>query len=76
MLHNQSTYRGYVIGAERKNGVWFIVASPKTPDLPILGCYCSPTTAQSETHAIGEAKSRVDRVLATASELVPPVFPS
>ena len=62
--HNQSTYRGYVIGAERKSGVWFIMASPKTPDLPILNCYCSKASAQSEADAMAEAKWRVDKVLA------------
>ena len=57
-------YRGYTIGVECKGSIWLITASPKTADLPILHCYCSKATAQSETDAIAEAKYRVDRVLA------------
>jgi len=64
MLCHQSTYRGYTIGVECKGSIWLITASPKTADLPILHCYCSKATAQSETDAIAEAKYRVDRVLA------------
>ena len=64
MLCHQSIYRGYTIGLERQGSIWFITASPKTFDLPILRCYCSKATAQSETDAIAEAKYRVDRVLA------------
>jgi hypothetical protein len=64
MLCHQSTYRGYIIGVERKGSIWLTTASPKTPDLPILDCYGSKATAQSETDAIAEAKYRVDSVLA------------
>ena len=64
MLCHRSTYRGYTIGVECNGSIWLITASPKTPDLPILGCYCSKATAQSETDVIAEAKYRVDRVLA------------
>ena len=63
MLRNQSTYRGYAITVEHKSGVWFITASPKTSDLPILRCYFSKAT-QSEADAMAEAKYRVDKVLA------------
>jgi hypothetical protein len=64
MLRNQSTYRGYAITVEHKSGVWFITASPKTSDLPILRCYFSKARAQSEADAMAEAKYRVDKVLA------------
>jgi hypothetical protein len=59
MPSHQSTYRGYTIGVERKGSIWFITACPKTPDLPILHCYCSKARLQSEADAIAEAKSRV-----------------
>jgi hypothetical protein len=61
---HQSTYRGYIIGVERKGSIWLITTSPKTSDLPILRCYCSKVRAQSEADAIAEAKYRVDRLLA------------
>ena len=64
MLYQQTTYRGYAIGVERRGNSWVIFASPKAPDLPILRCYCSKATAQSETDAVAEAKYRVDMVLA------------
>ena len=64
MLRNQSTYRGYALTVEHKSGVWFITASPKTSDLPILRCYFSTARAQSEADAMAEAKYRVDKVLA------------
>ena len=64
MLCHQSTYRGYTIGLEQKASVWFITVSPKTPDLPILRCYCTKAILKSETDCITEAKSRVDKVLA------------
>jgi hypothetical protein len=64
MRCHRSTYRGYTIGVECKGSIWLITASPKTPDLPILRCYCSKATAQCETDAIAEAKYRVDMVLA------------
>ena len=64
MLCHQSTYRGYIIGVERKTSIWLITVSPKTPDLPILHRHSSETRAQSEADAIAEAKGRVDRVLA------------
>ncbi len=41
ILCHQSTYRGYIIGVERKGSIWLTTASPKTPDLPILDCYGS-----------------------------------
>jgi hypothetical protein len=63
MLCHQSTYRGYTIGVERKGSIWFTIASPKTPDLPIMDCFTSEAMAKSETEALTEAKSRVDRVL-------------
>ena len=76
MLCHPSNYRGYTIGVERKGSIWLITASPKTADLPILHCYCSKATAQSETDAIAEAKYRVDRVLAAPKviDLVEPDF--
>src|SRR5262249_620394 len=61
----QSTYRGYTIGLEQTGSVWFITVSPKTPDLPILRFYCTKAMLKSEADAIAEAKSRVDRVLAS-----------
>jgi hypothetical protein len=64
MLCHQSSYRGYTIGVEQKGSIWFITIYPKTPDLPILHCYCSKARLQSEADAIAEAKSRVDRALA------------
>jgi len=39
MQCHQSTYRGYIIGVERKTSIWLITVSPKTPDLPILDRY-------------------------------------
>jgi len=65
MLCHQSTYRGYTIGLEQTGSVWFITVSPKTPDLPILRCYCTKAILKSEADAIAEAKSRVDSVLAS-----------
>jgi hypothetical protein len=50
MLCHQSIYRGYTIGVEHKGSIWFITACPKTPDLPILHCYCSKARLQSEAH--------------------------
>jgi hypothetical protein len=63
----QSTYRyrGYIIGFERKRGFLIVSISPAAPDLPILHRHSFETVTQSETHAIAEAKSRVDRVLAS-----------
>ena len=49
---------------EQKGSIWFVIVSPKTPDLPILDCYCTKSRLQSETGAIAEAKSRVDKALA------------
>jgi len=63
MMCHQSTYRGYIIGVECQGRIWFTTASPKTPDLPIMDCFTSKATAKSETEALAEAKSRVDRVL-------------
>jgi hypothetical protein len=63
MLCHQSTYRGYIIGVECQGRIWFTTASAKTPDLPIMDCFTSKATAKSETEALAEAKSRVDRVL-------------
>ena len=62
MCH-QSTYRGYTIGVECQGSIWFTTTSPKTPDLPTMACFTSKATAKSETEAVAEAKSRVDRVL-------------
>ena len=64
MAPQSDTYRGYAIGVERRSNIWIIFASPKTPDLPILACYCSQATAQTEIDALAEAKCRVDKVLA------------
>ena len=33
MQCHQSTYRGYIIGVERKTSIWLITVSPKTPDV-------------------------------------------
>jgi hypothetical protein len=64
MLCHYSTYRGYTIGVQQQEGsIWCVTVSPKTPDLPILNCYCTKARLQSEADAIGEAKSRVDKVL-------------
>jgi hypothetical protein len=46
---------GYTIGLEQKASVWFITVSPKTPDLPILRCYCTKAILKSEADAIAEA---------------------
>jgi hypothetical protein len=64
MFCRYSTYRGYTIGVEQKDSIWLITVSPKTPDLPILHCYCTKSRLQSEADAMAEAKSRVDTVLA------------
>jgi len=48
MQCHQSTYRGYIIGVERKTSIWLITVSPKTPDLPILHRYSTETRAQSK----------------------------
>jgi hypothetical protein len=34
MLCHQSTYRGHIIGVERKGSIWFITASPKATHSP------------------------------------------
>jgi hypothetical protein len=65
MLRHYSIYRGYSIGLEQKGSIWFIAVSPKTPDLPILRCYCTKALLKSEADDIAEAKSRVDRILAS-----------
>jgi hypothetical protein len=64
MPQDRSTYRGYVIGVKRKGRLWFVSVSPSRADLPILYHY-SFEIAESETEAMAEAKSQVDRVLAS-----------
>jgi hypothetical protein len=64
MLCHHSNYRGYTIGVKQEGSMWFVTVSPKTPDLPILHCYCTKSRQQSEADAIAEAKTRVDKVLA------------
>jgi hypothetical protein len=65
MPQNESQYRGYIIGMERKGSIWLINVSPTRPDLPILHRCLFERIAQSEVDAMAEAKGRVDRVLAS-----------
>jgi hypothetical protein len=71
MLGHYSIYRGYSIGLERQHLVHYCLpedtrpASPKTPDLPILRCYCTKALLKSEAADIPEAKPRVDKILAS-----------
>jgi hypothetical protein len=69
MLCHQLTYRGYIIGMECQGSFWFTTASPKTPDLPIMDCFNSKATAKSETEALAEVKSWVDRKLLEAHRI-------
>jgi hypothetical protein len=64
MPQGRSKYRGYAIGVERKGRTWLVSVSPTRADLPILHSYSFEPVVRSETEAVAEAKSRVDRVLA------------
>jgi hypothetical protein len=58
-------YRGYLVDLQPRQGHILISVSPETPDLPILHRCLFEITAQSETEAIAEARTRVDRALSS-----------
>ena len=62
MLGHYSIYRGYSIGLEQKGSIRFITLSPKPANPPL---YCMKALLKSEADDIAEAKSRVDKNLAS-----------
>jgi hypothetical protein len=63
MRATQTIYRGFCIYTFGKELSWSFSARPLTPDLPILSRYLFVSEGDTETLAIAEAKSQIDRLL-------------
>ena len=63
MRATQTFYRGFRIYTFGKRSCWRFSASPLTPDLPILSRYADMFVGHTETLALDEAKTRIDKLL-------------